>query len=414
LPGWWRGYAKVDFVPRATQLAAVLRIPISNAMMGGIYTIRISIGRGVEPLNLLLDTGSSMLVVTGYDPAADADAVTTRLLQSGQFMSGKFLAAVVHAPVRLEVTAGGAGVTVPGANLAVAYDAPPGVFGMADGILGMAYAALNVASQMPADTWKTRYKADQLGLGTQSQLDPFIQQAAAAGLTGERFGLAVQRAMTSLALPKPETDPLNNGLFILGGGMDCTDLYTGAVTSIAVVNKHFYNTNLLTVRIGHQSADVRPAVAKGDVVSNSILDSGSSVLRLDQSLYTRIIAMFRAINPDFATALGNFGPDASSGCDQRQIDLTKWPPIEFVFQGGDGNPASIAVPPQSYWQFDSAGKGMALAALSGDNGVLGGQSNFGLPIFCGNFVVFDRTARNGQGMVSFAKSPPSPAEALVA
>jgi hypothetical protein len=385
-------------------MPSVLRIPINNALMGGDYTVPLSVGAGTEPVNLLLDTGSSMLVVNGaaYDPSADPNAATTQLLQTASFQSGTFMASVVRTSVGLAEAAAGPVVTLQRANLAVTYDNRPGTFGQADGIFGLAYAALDTAYRMPADTWKNRYQASQLGLGQQADLDPYISQAATAGLVSEKFAFAVQRAVTSLVLDDPGADPLNAGLFVLGGGLDCTDLYSGPVSSVAVVHERYYNTNLLSVQVGAQSISVPPAAPGARVASNSIIDSGASNITLDQGLYTRIMALFNAINPAFATALETYGPGATGGCDQTQIDLAQWPPITLFFQGSDGGQASVTIAPQHYWQLDGASRGIATSTLCGDNGMLGGQSNFGLPIFCGRYVVFDRTASNRHGAISFA------------
>jgi hypothetical protein len=51
--------------------------------------------------------------------------------------------------------------------------------------------------------------------------------------------------------------------------------------------------------------------------------------------------------------------------------------------------------------------------ITGDGGSLAGQSILGLPLFAGHFVVFDRTASNGHGVISFADhAVPSPLSAL--
>ena len=93
-------------------MASVLRIPINNTLMGGDFTIALAIG-GAAPLNLLLDTGSSMLAVNGalYNPASDPHASTTQLLQTANFMSGTFMGSVVHASVALSSGPGGTTVT---------------------------------------------------------------------------------------------------------------------------------------------------------------------------------------------------------------------------------------------------------------------------------------------------------------
>ena len=71
-------------------------------------------------------------------------------------------------------------------------------------------------------------------------------------------------------------------------------------------------------------------------------------------------------------------------------------------QGTAGNPAAITVQPKDYWQFDTGQAGNASPVLVGDGGVFGGQSNLGLPLFAGHFVVFDRTGGSGRGVVGFA------------
>jgi hypothetical protein len=223
-------------------------------------------------------------------------------------------------------------------------------------------------------------------------------------LVSEKFSFAVKRSVASQALDDPSSDPVNSGLFVLGGGVDCTDLYTGAVSSVAVVHEQYYNTNLLAVHVGDQSVNVLPAAPGARVASNSIIDSGAGNITLDQGLYQKIIAMFNTINPEFATALEKYSPNSSSGCDQTQIDLARWPPLRLVFQGSDSNQVSVTVDPRNYWQFDSVSRGIATNTLCGDNGMLGGQSNLGLPIFGDHYVVFDRTASNGHGVVSFATS----------
>jgi hypothetical protein len=376
----------------------MIRIPINNVLTGNDYTMTLSVGSGAVPVNVLLDTGSSMLAVDGgiYDPSKDGTAVTTQLLQKAEFVSGSFLASVVRTTVGLPSAAEPA--ALPGANLAVTYDSRPGTFGQADGIFGLAYAALDTALKMPANTWKNRYSTDQLKLGQQADLDPYMTQAAAAGLFGNKFAFAVQRSAVSMATDDPASDPVNAGLFIPGGGAECADLYTGAFASVAVVHEQYYNTNLLAVQIGDQSLNV-PAAAPGSKVgSNSIIDSGSGNITLDQGLYDKILALFNTLNPDFALAL----EQSASGCDQTKIDLSRWPPLRLVFQGSEASQVSITIPPSDYWQFDSTAKGTATLAMVGDGGMLGGQSILGLPVFGSHFVVFDRTATNGHGAISFA------------
>ena len=383
---------------------AELRIPVTNTLTGNDYTTALTLGSGSVPVNLLIDTGAGLLVVDGgsYDPAADTAAKTTRLLQTAPFRSGTFMASVVRTSLGFLANQAAAAVAIPEANVAVAYDSRPGTFGQADGILGLAYAALDAALRMPADTWKTQYAADQVNLGQQADLDPFITQLAAATGLPETFAFAVRRSMTSQALDDPGVDPLNHGLLILGGGADCRDLYTGAFANVAIVHEQYYHTNLLAVQIAGQTIAVPPAAPGGRVFSNSIIDSGASTLMLDDGLYNRIIAAFASLHPAFAEALIAGAPAAGQGCDQSALDLSAWPSLRLVFQGSDGTPASVDIAPEDFWQFDCGRKGMALAMLCSDSGALAGQSIIGLPIFTGHFVVFDRSASNGHGVISFA------------
>jgi Xylanase inhibitor C-terminal len=378
-------------------MPADLRIPITNTLTGNDYTMALTVG-GTQ-LNVLLDTGAGLLAVDGggYDPSTDPAAKTTQLLQTAPFQTGSFMAAVVQTSLVLSMA--GPPVVLPNANLAVTYQNTSGTFGNADGILGLAYAALDTAYRMPADTFKTKYQADQLRLGQPADLEPFISQVATAGLAPQTFAFAVRRSMTSQALDDPTTDPLNNGLFILGGGSACTDLYSGAFANVAVAHEQYYHTNLLSIQVGAQTINVPPAAPGGRVFSNSIIDSGASILQLDQGLYTRIIAAFAMVNPAFAAALQ---ASAGRGCDQTTLDLTAWPPLGFTFQGSEGTPATIQIAPRDYWQFDCGQKGLAVAMMTGDNGALAGQSILGLPVFTGHLVVFDRTASNGHGVISFA------------
>jgi hypothetical protein len=378
-------------------MSADLRIPITNTLTGNDYSMALTVG-GTQ-LNVLLDTGAGLLVVDGggYDPSTDPVARTTPLLQTAPFQTGSFMAAVVQTSIGLATP--GTATVLPSANLAVTYQETSGIFGNADGILGLAYAALDTAYRMPADTFKTKYQADQLRLGLLADLQPFISQFATAGLAPETFAFAVRRSMMSQALDDPTADPLNNGLFILGPGSGCTDLYSGAFANVAVVHEQYYHTNLLSVQVAGRTIAVPPAAPGGRVFSNSIIDSGASTLKLDQGLYGKIIAAFTAVNPMFGEALQ---ANAGQGCDQKTLNLAAWPPLGLTFQGSDGAAATIRIAPEDYWQFDCGQKGLAVAMIGGDNGALAGQSILGLPIFTGHFVVFDRTASNGHGVIGFA------------
>ena len=383
-------------------MAEIMRLPITNAVTGLNYTLPLSVGAKPQLVNLMLDTGSSMLVVDGriYNPAEDTGVATTQLLQTAEFETGSVLAAVVRTAVGLTTSPGAPPTMLSGTDLTVTYGNPPGTFGQADGILGLGYASLASGFRMPADTWQNKYPSDRLTLGQPADIDPFVEQLVAAQRVTNKFSFAVRRSVLREALDDPATDPLNQGLFILGGGAECTDLYTGAFTSVAVVHEKYYNTNLIALQVGDRSIPVPSVPPGGRAGSNSIVDSGSTNVTLDPVLYSRLIALFRSVNPDLAQALEAYSPSVSRGVAQSQIDLTQWPPLSFIMQGSDGGQVAVTVQSKDYWQFDTGQAGYASHVLAGDNSIPDGQAILGLPLFADRFVVFDRTGTNG--VIGFA------------
>ena len=265
------------------------------------------------------------------------------------------------------------------------YKVKPFLFGKADGILGLAYKALSPARRMPADTWENRYEPAQLALAQPADdLPTCLDQLVAAAQVSDKFAFAIRRSVSSKAADG-SADALNTGIFVLGGGEECNDLYAGEFTSVAVVHEAYYNTNLIAVQVGERSIEVAPVPAGNPAVSNSFIDSGNSGLMLDPPLYNEVIGLFNAIDPAFGQAL------QAHGYDQTRLDLAAWPTLRFVFQGTGGAQATIAVQPKDYWQFDGYGAGTATTGLTSGGAPHPGQSILGLPLFAGHYVVFDRT-----------------------
>jgi hypothetical protein len=268
----------------------------------------------------------------------------------------------------------------------------------------LAYRLLDKGRLMPADSWVSQYDADHVSAGAPVDVAPFFDQLVAAKLAPDVFALRVNRALVRGVLDDPASDPLNGGVFVVGGGADadCAALRSGGFANVALVHEAYFNVNLLRVEVG-QTVIVVKQVAPGSVaVSNAILDSGCSGLQLDQSLYEQVVAAFGVIDPAMAQALQNYGWTTANPVDQTQIDLEAWPVLRFVLQGPDGAPAAVEVGASAYWQFDAGQAGTAMAMLAGDGGKMGGESVLGLPMFCGHLVVFDRSASSGHGVVGFA------------
>lgn len=382
-------------------VAQSIRLQTTILTTGSFYTAKLMVGAHGAPMEVILDTGSAVLAVDGaaFDPVAGG-CTTTTLLQQAQYLSGASVCAVVRGPVALgdAVLGDAAPVQLSNANIGVTYG-DGGVFGRASGIWGLAYQTLDAALQMPADTWQSKYDTSQMNLGSARDISPLLDQLTAAGLLGQQFAFRINRAMPRMALADASTDPLNTGLFVAGGGMECDDLHNGAFSAIAVVHEQYYNVNLLDVRVGSgPPIAVQSPPAGSSALSTAVVDSGTPDLLLDQTLYEAVIDAFRAIDPEYAAALLR---QSQAGEDQAALKLSAWPNLVLTFEANGGAAATVTITPTAYWQEDAA-PGRAVAMLAGDGHRLGGQSILGLPFFAGQYVVFDRSAANGRGFVAVA------------
>jgi hypothetical protein len=103
----------------------------------------------------------------------------------------------------------------------------------------------------------------------------YVDQLVEAGLIADKFAFAVQRSVSKGA----NAASIDTGVFVLGGGEECTDLYSGEFSSVRVADEAFYNTNLVRVEIGERnifSIAVVPPPRGSGAASNSFLDSGNS------------------------------------------------------------------------------------------------------------------------------------------
>lgn len=140
------------------RMAKSVRIPITNVFMNGDYTGRIHVGSHNRAVNVILDTGSSAFALDGhkYHPDTAAGDKTTTFAQTDRYGDNSgWTGAVLKTKVSLGD--GAAQVTIPDANVAVAYEQTSNMFRSADGILGLAYAPLDDAYRMPQDTWAHKY-----------------------------------------------------------------------------------------------------------------------------------------------------------------------------------------------------------------------------------------------------------------
>ena len=377
----------------------VVRLPITNVYMDGDYTGTIYVGSQNRPAQVLFDTGSSTLAIDGsfYDATKDAGARITNVAQEVAYVDGsKWVGGVVKTDVA--VGTGRQKVVLPGVSVAVAYHASGNMFGKSNGILGLAYKKLNNAFEMPGPTIPPKYTFNQIQSGRVTYIEPYFAQLESAGVVANKFAFYTLRSTVDVGNAKPEADPLNNGFLILGGGEESTELYTGRFQVARVVDDLYYNTNLKAVIVGNSPPiSVPPPTKASGNTSNSIVDSGTQGLMLDQRLFEQIL---KALSPANDTVLSDalragFVPMST-------LDLSVWPAVTFILEGALGTDVKLTVTPDTYWQTNAPKKGYASAALYGDNGQGGGQSILGLPLMNNYFTIFDRSVDKGLGAISFA------------
>jgi hypothetical protein len=170
-----------------------------------------------------------------------------------------------------------------------------------------------------------------------------------------------------------------------------------------VVHDLWYGVNLTAIAVGDQPAiAVAPVAASDPLGSNAIVDSGTNALVFAQPVFDAVRASFAAIAPDLAAALDAHAVGAPAGLANADLDLTRWPPLRLTFEAPDGGVATVTIPPAAYWQRDAGRRGEALAYLQGDGGSQGGRSILGLPLLIDRYVIFDRGAAAGRGLIHLA------------
>ena len=398
----------------------VIRVPINNVKGGGDYTGEIRVGSQGAIANVILDTGSSTLAVVPrvYKIADDQNVTSTSFAQLVTYGTGGWTGPVLE--TTLSMGSGGNQASVK-TYIAIADEQLPHNLGPADGILGLAFNALNSAYDLTAYLtshdvnppvtypWlfpvKTSAAALQqveqfLARMTQIDLTPYFTTLEEADVARNIFAFYTLRSTPSMASAVPETDPLNNGIFVLGGGLDQADLYAGQPLNVAVLDDLYYNTNLKAVQIGDadpvQVSPLPPAQAKS-LVSNSIVDSGTNSLVLAPDVYQAVISGLESLSADFATLVRQ----ATSGgaVSRSSLNLSTWPDINFVMQGADGSDVTLTCAPTTYWQTDAPRAGDAMFQIN--NGGSFPMSILGLPLFNNYYTVFDRT-QTPYGIISFA------------
>ncbi|HEY1561965.1 MAG TPA: pepsin-like aspartic protease [Caulobacteraceae bacterium] len=413
--------------------ARSLRIPITNVWDGSAWSAKLRVGAGGAVANVMLDTGSSTLAMESsvYDGTDDAALMVTSLAQLITYGGGGFAGPVVTT----DVSFGEGPKSSPGAlvlkdtSIAIAV-VQQGSLGGVNGVMGLAYGGENPAwdlasylssKGLPMATFPWPFGVgDWNGFLGEFQaivqplqpqaVSPCLDELVARGLVADRFAFYALRSTVSTRMggdPASQArDPLNNGVFVLGGGEEEDDLYEGDFVSVAVVHDVFYNVSLSSVRVGGgapvKAAPLQPAY-EASLVSNALIDSGSDHLRLAADVYQAVLAGLSAANPAF----GQIVQKALSGqpVALAALDLAAWPDIVFTLSDLTGEDVALTVAPTTYWQSDSPAPGQASFRITGPLSEVN-QSNLGLPLLNNYYTVFDRGA-GAQGVIRFAPIKPS-------
>ncbi|MCE9685482.1 A1 family peptidase [Shewanella sp. AS16] len=127
-----------------------LILPLTNVHAKGDYTVRLRLGSRRDSVNLILDTGSSTLVVREgpYCPDKDASLRATSLAQEINYGIGGWDGPVVH--TRVQAGTDNSSLVLESTPLALACAGQEHTFGDADGILGLAYRHLNKSYDLTA------------------------------------------------------------------------------------------------------------------------------------------------------------------------------------------------------------------------------------------------------------------------
>jgi Eukaryotic aspartyl protease len=410
-----------------------IRIPITNVYDGNDYTALLYVGSKNIPVNVILDTGSSTLAVkpSTYSAATDTDLAATSLAQLVLYGTGGWAGPVVQTSVSMGV--GDELVKLSNIPLAITDVQQKGNFtGKVDGILGLAYNGLNDGYDFkayltgqrvsPPDTYPWAFPSHSFKKFTvqfqnllQSQkipdtpIAPYFDALEENNIVANKFAFYTLRSAMHASQANgagSPNDALNKGFFILGGGEEETDLFTGAFVKVQVLHDLYYNTNLKAVQVaGCDAVAALPLQPKYKpyMISNSIVDSGTSCLALSADVMKAILESLQKLHPAFETLVKEAMSSSTGSIPASKLDLAKWPVITFILGGLQGEDVRLDCSPDTYWQVNAPAPGQAVFQIVGPGPQEDqNQSILGLPLMNNYYTVFDRS-EDKNGVVLFAK-----------
>lgn len=138
--------------------------------------------------------------------------------------------------------------------------------------------------------------------------------------------------------------------------------------------------------------------------ANVLLDTGSSFLVLEGSVYDAVLAAFARHDPrlpgliaEAQQALAHDG-----GIANERIDPHAWPDLRLTLADPAGGDTVLRLRASAWWPRNALAHGQSMCLLMRQLPHFPKQSILGLPLFAGRYAVFDRRAGNGLGVVRFA------------
>ena len=409
----------------------LLKLPINLALGEGEYTVQLQLGSQKQPVNLALDTGSSTIAVqsTAYQPEKDTAVKSTTYAQDITYGSGGWAGPVVKTQFVLDD--GHEQITLSDAPIAYIADQQQNNFRNADGIWGLAYHHLNRGydltpwfeeQQKTAATypWPFTISDDSAGIQQfksflrkypEHDITPFFTELEERGVVQNCFALLTQRSLVHVAeknagVAAKQQDPLNQGLFILGDASTAVELFHGPMQYLKVVHDCYYNTVLLSVEVEGFDSIAAPPLDQAHInsyFSNSIIDSGSSFLMLQASIYDYVLDCFDKIDPSLRQHIDAFTQARAAGKFYlpSDFDIQKWPALYFTFEDEQGQPLKLKCTADSYWQNNAVEYQSMFFTLMRQLEKWPNQSVMGLPLMNKHMYVFDRQ-RDGLGAIGVA------------
>ena len=408
-------------------------IPVTNVYAKGDYTAEIKIGSQGKTANLILDTGSSTLVVQGedYQPADDEILEATVLAQNVTYGMGGWFGPVVK--TKITMGDGPFSVTLDNTHIAVTRKEQQESFGLADGIIGLAYYALSKAYDLteylqenniqPAVTYPWFLAEQQQDDSVRefksflreyplNRITPYFTSLEQQGVVGNQFALLIHRSSiyqtsSQKSLQQLKHHPLNRGFFVMGYPKFHKHLYQGDFKKVKVLHNKYYNVHVKSIQVADCNPRTAPTLEEKHkhYRTNGIVDTGVSGIVLPKILFDQMIADLVSYDSDFDAILEPYKTfeGVEEGVDRNLVELDKWPVISFTLEGVDGEDIKLDLPASNYWQIHAPKSNQASFQFvfleKWPN-----QCILGLPLIAAYFTIFDREVED-KGVILFAEKP---------